>query len=218
MTVEIILLAMVAVFVGLRLYSVLGQRSGHEQEPLPRSAPRAPVATPDAAPPIDIAAEPGLAADSNIEFSARQGLAKIASADREFDTDRFLDGAEAAYRMILEAFWKGDKQELGYLVGDEVGISFKRAIDARAEEGHELENRLVAIEKAVIEQAELDGKMARIVVRFDADIATVTRDKDGEVIGGSLSDAVPTHDVWTFERNLRDDDPNWLLIETEEAS
>lgn len=215
--VEIILLAMVAVFVGLRLFSVLGQRTGHEQEPAPRTFERAKPQPEELKPVAELTPEPQAVDSQLVTRAAEPGIARIAQADRDFDIEQFADGAEAAYRMILEAYWKGDKQELSYLVGDEVGIAFKQAIDSRAEEGHELDNRLVAIERAEIVDAELDGRIARITVRFDADIATVTRDKDGDVIAGSLSDAVPTHDVWTFERNLREDDPNWLLVETDEA-
>src|SRR3546814_16508459 len=69
----------------------------------------------------------------------------------------------------------------------------------------------------MIEDARLDGRTATITVRFDADIAAVTRNQEGEVVAGSLSDAVETHDVWTFRRTLGSDDPNWLLVETDEA-
>ncbi|RYD86682.1 MAG: Tim44 domain-containing protein, partial [Sphingomonadales bacterium] len=73
-------------------------------------------------------------------------------------------------------------------------------------------------ESAVIEQAKLVGQTASVTVRFDADIAAVTRDTEGNVIAGSLTDAVPTHDVWTFSRQVRADDPNWTLVETDEAA
>ena len=70
----------------------------------------------------------------------------------------------------------------------------------------------------MIEDARLDGKVAEIEVRFDADIAAVTRDKDGELVAGSMTDAVPTNDIWTFRRNLASKDPNWLLVETDQAA
>ena len=91
-------------------------------------------------------------------------------------------------------------------------------IAAREAAGHRLDNRLVTIERAVIEDARLDGHTASIQVRFDADIAAVTRDADGNVVAGTLSDAIPTHDVWTFRRNLASRDPNWLLVETDDAA
>jgi len=214
-TVEIVLLAMVALFVGLRLYAVLGRRTGHEQQPVTR-----PEAVPGAEPPPPVAdAAPDRAEGSGFVYEDRAagGIRAIVSADPGFDVSRFLEGAQGAYRMILEAFWKGDRSELAHLVGDEVRASFDEAIAAREAAGHRLDNRLIAIERALIEDAELRGRTASITVRFDADIAAVTRDQSGEVVAGSLTDAVATHDRWTFRRTLGTSDPNWLLVETDEA-
>jgi predicted lipid-binding transport protein (Tim44 family) len=119
--------------------------------------------------------------------------------------------------MILEAFWKADREELRYLVGGDVLATFEEAIDERAASGQRLENRLVRIDRAVIDDAELDGRTASITVRFDADIAAVTYDADNVVVGGSLTDAVETHDLWTFRRTLGSNDPNWILVETDAA-
>lgn len=216
MTVEIVLLAMIALFVGLRLYSVLGQRTGHEQRPVTR-----PEATPDAPP---AAAAPDVAANSPepsglaYEQGAATGIRAIIAADPGFDVARFLEGAQAAYRMVLEAFWKGDREELAFLANDEVRKAFEAAIDEREAAGHSVDNRLVAIERAAIEDARLTGKLAEIEVRFDAFVAAVTRDKDGNLVGGSMSDAVPTNDIWTFQRDLSSKDPNWRLVETDEAA
>jgi predicted lipid-binding transport protein (Tim44 family) len=151
------------------------------------------------------------------EESAAGGIRAIVAADPSFDVGRFLEGAQGAYRMILEAYWKGDQEELSHLVGDEVRASFNDAIADREAAGHRLDNRLIRIEHAVIERAAVDGRTANVTVRFDADIAAVTRDSTGEVISGSLSDAVETHDLWTFRRTLGSDDPNWLLVETDEV-
>jgi predicted lipid-binding transport protein (Tim44 family) len=215
LTVEIVLLAMIALFVGLRLYAVLGQRTGHEQQPVtrPEAAPdTAPAAAADAVP---IPAEPtGLA----YEAAAAAGIRAIIAADPQFDVARFVEGAQAAYKMVLEAFWKGDRAELALLANQEVSAAFIAAIDAREAAGHTLENRLIAIERAAIEDARLDGKRAEIEVRFEAFVAAVTRDKEGELLAGSMSDAVPTNDIWTFQRNLASKDPNWLLVETDEAA
>jgi predicted lipid-binding transport protein (Tim44 family) len=95
--------------------------------------------------------------------------------------------------------------------------AFAEAIAARTAAGHVLDNRLVAIEHAKIEDAHVEGRVGRITVRFDADIAAVTRDAEGNVVAGSMSDAVQTHDLWTFARTLKSDDPNWKLAETDEA-
>jgi predicted lipid-binding transport protein (Tim44 family) len=214
-TVEIVLLAMVAVFVGLRLYAVLGRRTGHEQQPVTR--PDAIPGQDMPAPVTDIAPERSEPGNVVYEPAAANGIRAIVAADPGFDVARFLEGAQGAYRMILEAFWKGDLDELDYLVGGEVKASLGAAIAARTEAGHKLDNRLITIERAVIEDARLEGRTASIEVRFDADIVAVTRDEKGEMVAGSLTDAVVTHDIWTFQHVLGSDDPNWLLVETDEA-
>ncbi len=213
--VEIVLLAMVALFVGLRLYAVLGRRTGHEQQPVTR--PEA-VRSPEAAvPQADAVRQPADAAQNIFDEGASTGIRAIVSADPSFDVARFLEGAQGAYRMVLEAFWRGDREELAFLTGDEVRASLEAAIAEREQAGYRLDNRLIRIDRAVIEEASLSGRDATIRVRFDADIAAVTRDADGNVIAGALTDAVETHDVWTFRRTLGSQDPNWVLVETDEV-
>ena len=215
LTVEIVLLAAIALFVGLRLYAVLGQRTGHEQQPVTR-----PESTPEREPAAPV---PGAGANTAepsgfvYEQGAAGGIRAIIAADSSFDVGRFIDGAQAAYRLILEAFWKGDREALVGLAGPEVRADFDAAIAERDAVGHVLDNRLVAIERAAIEDARIHGKIAEIDVRFDAFIAAVTRDKDGHLVAGSLTDAVPERNVWTFERDLSSKNPNWLLVETDEA-
>lgn len=216
MTVGIVLLAMIALFVGLRLYAVLGQRTGHEQRPVTRPEAAPGVEPPPAKADASVAAsEP---AGMVFEAGASGGIRAIIAADASFDVARFLEGAQGAYRMILEAFWKGDREELGYLAAPDVRDAFIAAIADREAAGHTLDNRLVAIERAVIEDARLNGSEAEIEVRFDAFVAAITRNAEGEVVAGSLSDAIPTHDIWTFRRDLKSGNPNWLLVETDEAA
>jgi predicted lipid-binding transport protein (Tim44 family) len=226
-TVEIVILAMIAAFLGLRLYSVLGRRAEHEEEPIPgrieskpgaggapaSPAPRQPLERQQQAQnplprPRDLPA---------VTASVERGLRAIAAADRQFDAHTFLDGARGAYRMILEAFWRGDKDELRQLCDRDVFDGFARAIDARRAAGESLDNRLVRIEEATIVGAGYDAPMARVTVRFRADIAAVTRDADGNVIAGSLDDAVEAIDIWSFSRNVASSDPDWLLDETDEG-
>ena len=146
-----------------------------------------------------------------------QGLREISAADRRFDLLSFLEGAKGAYAMVLEAFWRGDKDDLRQLCDDDVYASFSAEIDAREAAGETLDHRLIRIEDTVVHSARLDGRIARIAVRFTADIATVTRDKDGNVVAGSLDDAVESHDIWTFTRDVNAAEPDWLLDETDEG-
>ena len=215
---EIVILAMIAAFLGLRLYSVLGRRAEHEEEPIPHRfdagegakapKPALPPGQQAQRPPSDLAGVPA---------ATERGIREIAAADRRFDLLPFIDGAKAAYGMILEAFWRGDKAELGQLCDKDVYQSFAAAIDAREAAGETLDNRLIRIEETVVHSATLDGKIARIAVRFVADIATVTRDKGGAVVAGSLDDAIESRDIWTFSRDVTAAGPDWLLDETDEG-
>jgi predicted lipid-binding transport protein (Tim44 family) len=212
----IVILALVALFIGLRLYSVLGERTGHEQQPILKPAdPDArvePRATPHSAVP-PVASEAG---DMAFLPTAGPGVRAILAADQTFDVGRFLEGSKAAYGMILEAFWKGELESIRSHVDDHVYETFASAIEQRKKEGLTLDNRLVAIDQALISEAEIDRNVAVVTVRFEADIAAVTRNAEGEVVAGSLSDAVQTRDLWTFRRDISSRDPNWLLIETDE--
>lgn len=218
---EIVLLAMVAAFLGLRLYSVLGRRAEHEEESIPQRFDGADSAAP-AAPPLGAsqpaaAPAPRAAELAGVMPAVERGIREIAAADGKFDLGNFVEGARGAYRMILEAFWNGDKETLRELCDDSVYAGFAAAIDAREAAGETLENTLIRIEETRIHSASLDGKMARVAVLFVADIAAVTRDADGNVIAGSLDDAIESRDVWTFSRNVASRDPNWVLEETDEG-
>ena len=215
---EIVLLAMVAAFLGLRLYSVLGRRAEQEEEVVPQrfDAEDKPAGIPRPAPagPVVAPRPPEL---DGVMPAVERGLREIAAADNSFNISQFLEGARGAYRMVLEAFWKGDRETLRELCDDDVYDGFIAAIEAREAAGETLENTLIRIEETRIHSASLDGRMARIALLFVADIAALTRDKDGNVIAGSLDDAIESRDVWTFSRNVSARDPNWLLDETDEG-
>lgn len=214
----IVILALVAVFIGLRLYSVLGERTGHEQpiaKPAdaeadariePRTATAQALGPAPTSDPNDLAYLP----------TAGPGVRALLAADPSFDVARFLEGAQAAYRLILESFWKGDLDTMRPHVDGHIYDAFAGAVEQRAKDGLVLDNRLVAIEQAVIAGAEVERKIALVTVRFEADIAAVTRNAAGDVVAGSTSDAVQTRDRWTFRRDVGANDPNWLLVETDE--
>jgi len=212
----IVILALVALFIGLRLYSVLGERTGHEQQPILKPAESDARPAPPVAQPAPTQATPADSGDMAFVPTAGPGVRAILAADPSFDVARFLDGGKAAYRMILEAFWKGDLDALRSHVDDHVYDAFASAVEQRKKDGLSLDNRLVSIDQAVISEATLERGVAIVTVRFEADIAAVTRNADGQVVAGSLSDAVQTRDLWTFRRDTGSSDPNWLLIETDE--
>ena len=199
--VEIIILAMLAGFIALRLVSVLGRRTGHER-PVGDSfrAPAAEVAS-NNAPVVEARARPAMELPKGADPQALAGLHAIAAADAAFDPSRFVDGAKGAYVLILDAFWKGDVEPVHPYISDEVAEQFRRAIGARSGD-HALPSRVVSVGAARIIGAHVDHSMAEAIVGFEAEIA-------------GLDGTVTAHDEWTFRRHLGAHDHNWLLVATE---
>lgn len=224
----IIFLAL-AVFIFLRLRSVLGQRTGRERPPYDpytrdaaRPATEKVVALPNRTSEAQKPAEPvtipagerwkGIA-ESGTPIAA--GLDAIASADPQFDAKHFITGARAAYEMIVTAFADGDRRTLKNLLAREVYDGFEAAITDREKKGHKVESRFVAIERSDIVGAELRGKNAQVTVKFVCQLVSVTRDAKGVVVDGSADKVTDVTDVWTFTRDLSSRDPNWKLLATE---
>lgn len=198
--IEIVLLAMLAGFIGLRLVSVLGKRTGHEKPAGERFMPgQAEVVAPRGTV-TELRPRGPVAVPSGTDAALAPALQTLADADASFDPAKFMAGAQAAYRMVLEAFWAGDATAMDGLMSDEVATQFRSAIAERG--GGQLDNKLTRIDGAQITAAQMIGQMAEVTVRFDAEIVSGT-------------DAAPTHDLWTFSRHVGSADPAWLLIATD---
>ena len=213
---DIILFAMVAAFLVLRLRSVLGRRTGNERrrDPIVRRA----EPTGDkviafgqrpngAAPPPATTEPPGDAVAA--------GLARIHDADPSFDPPQFLEGARAAFGMIVAAFAEGDKDKLRPLLSDEVYRPFCTAIDERSAAHETLESRILALKQIDISEAELDGRAARVTLKIVSDQINVVRAHDGSIVDGDPEHAIEKTDFWTFARDTRSTDPNWALVATD---
>jgi len=213
---DIILFAMVAAFLVLRLRSVLGRRTGNERrrDPIVRRA----EPTGDkviafgqrpngAAPPPATTDPPGDAVAA--------GLARIRDADPGFDPPQFLEGARAAFEMIVAAFAEGDKDKLRPLLSDEVYRPFCTAIDERGAAHETLESRILALKQIDISEAELDGRAARVTLKIVSDQVNVVRAHDGSIVDGDPEHAIEKTDFWTFARDTRSTDPNWALVATD---
>ncbi len=142
------------------------------------------------------------------------GVRDIQAADGDFNADGFIQGASAAFEMIIEAFAIADTSTLGSLLSDDVYDDFTSAIKAREDSGEILENSLVGLKKAEILEAGLDGRVATLTVKFISDQISVTRDAEGEVISGDQEHIIQMVDIWTFSRTLGSRDLNWTLVET----
>jgi predicted lipid-binding transport protein (Tim44 family) len=233
----IIFLAL-AVFIFLRLRSVLGTRTGRERPPYdpysardaarePNRAPaesnilplpnRANNAEKPAAKPVEVEAEPadrweGVAAPGT---PLAASLDAIAAADQNFDAHHFVAGARAAYEMIVNAFAEGDRRTLKNLLSRDVYEGFESAITERERRHETMENRFVSLDTAEISTAEMRGRTAQLTMRFHSKLITATRDKNGNVIDGSAERVSDVTDVWTFARDVSSRDPNWKLVATE---
>ncbi|MCK0070187.1 Tim44/TimA family putative adaptor protein [Kordiimonas laminariae] len=210
---DIILLAMVAAFILLRLRSKLGEHSEQDRFPPPAAnggSMGQQNSTYDAEPVqnentvVDLEGDPAL----------RHTFMDIRRQDSSFDVNQFLDGAQQAYGMILEAFWAGDRETLRNFLDDSVYGQFEAAITSREAGELTLENRIVDIDSTKVVAAELANKVAELTVQFKSEIVAVTRDKDGNVIEGDVSDVVEMNDSWTFSRNVKSRDPRWTLVAT----
>jgi predicted lipid-binding transport protein (Tim44 family) len=208
---DVILFAMVAVFLALRLRSVLGRRTGNERPP--RGLGPAPAPKPAADSARNVIRLPGAqAAQPATPLDAM--LQRIHDADAAFSPDSFLSGAAAAFEMIVGAFASGDEATLRPLLSDEVFHNFAAAIRARAEAREICANKLLGIDSVDFADAEYDGKMARITVRFASRQIVAVKDAAGKIVEGDLDHDVKVVDLWTFARDPRSRNPNWLLVAT----
>ena len=158
----IVILALVALFIGLRLYSVLGERTGHEQQPILKPADPDALVEPRVSQPSIVPPSAGDAGDMAYLPTAGPGVRAILAADPSFDVAHFLEGAKAAYRMILEAFWKGDLDAgQGRMSTAMCSKRSPAPSPQREKEGLTLDNRLVAIEQALIAEAALERTRRR---------------------------------------------------------
>jgi predicted lipid-binding transport protein (Tim44 family) len=227
----IIFLAL-AVFIFLRLRSVLGQRTGRERPPYDpysaRDSVRSPatdkVVTLPPRPPAEVASRPVEVAQQPAErwkdvaeagSSAASGLDAVAAADPNFDAKHFITGARAAYEMVVTAFAAGDRRQLRSLLSREVFDGFDTAITERENRGETAETRFVSIDSSTVTAAELRNRTAQITVRFISKLISATRDRSGTVIDGNAEKVTDVTDVWTFARDISSRDPNWKVVATE---
>lgn len=197
---EIILFASIAAFFLLRLYSVLGKRTGHEPRPEP-----APVRAPAEADAGAAAVRPAFTGP------AAAGMEAIRRRDGVFDPEQFAAGARAAYEAIVAAFADGDRETLSRLLTEKVNQRYAAALDARESQNQRQVTDIVRIARADIEAAEMAGDDAKVTVRFEAELATAVTDADGAVVDGDLSQIKHVTELWTFTRDVSASDPNWRL-------
>ncbi len=218
---DIIILALIAGFILLRLRHVLGQKTGHENPDFFK--PRQEV-TPDRKetviqlsekilkPKAKEEADPAMAGIS--DAMTAQYLKDIKAKDAGFSLTQFMDGAKMAFEMVFDAFAKGDTQTLKMLLADNVLADFERELEKRNAQENKEETTLVAVTSRELTRANLLGNMARLTVKFTSEQITVVRGTDGQIVEGDASETQDVESEWVFERDVTSKNPNWKIIET----
>ena len=210
--IDLLLFGMIAAFLVLRLRGILGRRTGFERPAQPDAPASAVPGLGRAAPGpvIDGKAIPPARALPDSSTPAGAALAQMRAVDRNFDPQHFLNGAEAAFRLIVAAFAEGDRVALRPLLSDDTYRSFESAIAAREAAGETQRSEIRGIEALAVEEAALSGSQAAITLRIVSHPVSQTLARDGKPVAGADAVAEIT-DIWTFERTLNQPDPAWRL-------
>jgi len=217
---DIVLFAMVAAFLVLRLRSVLGKRTGHEQprqDPMSQRLNQAEndgnvIDMPNTGREDAPAAEHVESRDTDDPLAT--GIADIRDADPSFNSGEFANGARGAFEMVVQGFAEGDTETLQMLLADDVFDNFRTAIDEREEAEETLETTIISIKSAEVIEAEMDGRNAVVTLKFVSEQVNVARDSEDRIIDGDPNQVTEITDIWTFSRDTKSGDPNWKLVET----
>jgi len=227
---DIILFALIAIFLVLRLRGVLGNRDGYDGKDKDKNLGgffkrdqkkdeednviEMPGLIANKADPAAEAAEAATAEDEQFEGPLGEGIKVIRAADPSFNAKEFLEGSSFAFEMILNAYAEGDAKALKPLLNSEVYGGFAQAIESREAESQTLSETLVGINSAELMEAYMDGREAHITVKFVSEQISALMDSEGTVIEGDLVKVVKATDFWTFARSTKSRNPNWTLVGT----
>lgn len=211
--IQLLVLAGIAVFLILRLRSVLGTREGFEKPPIARSASSRPEFDV-----IEGGPDHDIIDHVDDGSSSAKALAAMKMAEPGFTVGSFLEGSRGAYEMILMAFEKGDLSDVRGFLSDEIAETFQSVIDSRQEQGLTIDANFVGVREISLKEAEFDRETSEgeVTVRFVGELTSVVKNAEGEVIEGNPNEIKRQRDVWTFARTMGADDPNWQLVATGE--
>lgn len=210
---DILIFAGIAAFVLFRLFNVLGRRTGNERPP-PSPMPGDATHEQDNVVPLpglDQQPEDSLA---GIDGPLKAGMTQIRLADNSFDPEQFLAGARSAFEMILDAFHKGELEKVKPFLDNDVYRSFAAAVTERENAENRRIIELVAINRCEAIEAEMNGRQARITIRFESDQTDILKDTEDRIVAGDPSTPVDVTDIWIFGRDTKSRDPNWQLVAT----
>ena len=227
----LIIIAFIAGFIVLQLRRTLGRKDGYDGKdeksrpnPFEEHKPKSPddnvvhihgSDVKEAAPEESFTQGKELGVEKSSPFY--ETIEKISGFDHGFTVPIFIDGAEYAYGMILNAFWQGDMKTLRTFLNRDVCSQFEDAIKNMKDQGQVFENVLNDVEKIELEEARIDGSMAELTVRFKSHMTIVIKDEEDNIVDGDADKIVPVIDIWTFCRDVKRGDPNWTLVSTSNA-
>ena len=188
--IDIILLAMIAGFIFLRLRGILGRRTGHEE---------------------------------NIDSSFSHDFSKEKKLKNEFDKtdfderakEDFLKGAKIAYETIITNFASGNLKSIKYLLDKKVFDQFNEALKERKNKGYISETTFIGIDSASVKEHNKINNIIEVTVDFVSEIISCVKDKENKILSGDPEKVKKVFDTWKFVKDLRSNNPNWLLIDTQ---
>jgi predicted lipid-binding transport protein (Tim44 family) len=212
--IQLLILAGIAIFLILKLKSVLGTRDGFEKPPVPLDELRPRVKRDFEV--IEGGADPDITDHAEEGSETAKALAAMKTAEPTFKVNTFLQGARGAYEMILMAFERGNIDEIRPFLEDEIEAAFAQAINDREEKGLTIESKFIGLKELSLQSATFDPatKRAEVSVRYVAELTSVVRDKAGEIVEGNPKEIKRQRDVWTYGRTMGSADPNWQLVAT----
>lgn len=221
---DILILAMLAAFIIFRLRSVLGRRTGHERpssdafsRSLETDKKPADKKSRDRDNVVNLPERDEAAKDKPAKEPTtplEKGVAAIQAADPSFDEAGFLEGAKAAFEMIVTSFAMGDLGKVKAFLAKDVYENFADAVEERLKAKETLETTVVGFKSATLMDAQVADRTALVTVKFVSEQINASRDRNGTVIDGDPETPIDVTDIWTFGRDTRSRDPNWALVET----
>ena len=212
---QLLVLAGIAVFLILRLKSVLGTRDGFEP---PRQTPAQEAKRQPEFEVIEGGPDPDIVDHVPEDSDAAKALTAMKAAEPSFSVGGFLQGARGAYEMILMGFEKGDLASIKPFLSEDVYDAFAQVVEQREKQGLTVEGEFVGVREMALHAAEFDPttREGEVSVRFVGELTHVVRDRAGDIVEGDERQVKRQKDVWTFARVMGSDDPNWQLVATGE--
>jgi predicted lipid-binding transport protein (Tim44 family) len=213
--IQLLVLAGIAVFLILRLKNVLGTRQGFEKptavEQSPKKSTGPAFEVIEGGPDLDITDHAPEGSDT------AKALAEMKRVEPSFGVNDFLGGARGAYEMIVMGYEHGNLDEIKPFLSEDIYESFVDGVAAREDQGLNVESHFIGIREMDLDSATMNSATneAELTIRFVAEMTSVVKDRDGNVVEGSPTEVKRQKDTWVFARIMGSDDPNWLLVSTD---